>query len=444
MSEVGRSRTPRLPADLAGAVARALSVPVALLSRGTSGWRFEADAFPDADAVGRSASRGDARTDQPWTAIEIGEASNREWVLVVPGSAAQWSDASGLEALIASVRDDLARRLDGESPQGSAFARRLYAFARRLSRAGDASRTHQIILSVMAQQVRARTASIAVYSESERLLTISATRGYPHVLVEHVRIRPGAGVLGHAFATGKAVIGRASEHVHPRRLRYAGDTYLVVPLLADKGPVACVALTDRVSGEFDERDLECARMLGATAGLALARERVTESLDELTRVATVDPVTGLFNRRYFETRLHAEVQRARRQSQDLALLMVDIDDFKRINDTFGHLEGDRALKEVADLLRSGVRIFDLCARYGGEEFAIVMPGATRQMATQVAERIRRGIQERSRLDPLPVTVSIGVGLLKPDHAPEDLIGVADRALIAAKRAGKNAVLSDEG
>src|SRR4029453_15145019 len=148
-------------------------------------------------------------------------------------------------------------------------------------------------------------------------------------------------------------------------------------------------------------------LLAAPAALALAGQRMSENLDQLTRVARVERVTGLFNRRYFETRIQAEVQRARRQQQDLALLMVDIDDFKRINDTFGHLEGDRALRDVADLLRRGVRIFDVCARYGGEEFAIVMPGASRQMAVQVAERIRQGVYDRSRVAPLPMTLSIG-------------------------------------
>ena len=186
-----------------------------------------------------------------------------------------------------------------------------------------------------------------------------------------------------------------------------------------------MTLTDRCDGRaFEDRDLAAARLLAAPAALALwPGSASNETLDELTRAATVDAVTGLFNRRYFETRIQAEVQRARRQQQDLALLMVDIDDFKRINDTFGHLEGDRALRDVADLLRRGVRIFDVCARYGGEEFAIVMPGATREMAVQVAERIRQGMHERSRLTPLPMTVSIGVGFLGPDQSQEELIAV---------------------
>ena len=132
----------------------------------------------------------------------------------------------------------------------------------------------------------------------------------------------------------------------------------MLPLLASGQCLAVVTLTDRADGlAFESRDLASARLFAAPAALALARERVAESLSELTRAATVDPVTGLYNRRYFETQIQAEVQRARRQQQDLALLMVDIDDFKRINDTLGHLEGDRALHDVANLLRRGVRIF---------------------------------------------------------------------------------------
>jgi diguanylate cyclase (GGDEF)-like protein len=267
---------------------------------------------------------------------------------------------------------------------------------------------------------------------------ITATYGYPSAIVEHVRIEPGQGVIGQAFVTARPAIGQPD--VATRRLRYRTNSFMILPLVASGHCLAVIALTDRADGEaFESRDLASARLLAAPAALALARHRVSESLDELTRAATVDPVTGLFNRRYFEAQIQAEVQRARRQQQDLALLMVDIDDFKRINDTLGHLEGDRVLRDVANLLRRGVRIFDLCARYGGEEFAIVMPGATRQVAVQVAERIRRSMHERSLQSAVAMTVSVGVGLLGPDETEEDLIGAADRALMSAKRAGKDVV-----
>jgi diguanylate cyclase (GGDEF)-like protein len=290
--------------------------------------------------------------------------------------------------------------------------------------------------------VHAQPGALAIWNAREDALTISASLGYPRELVEDVRIAPDTGIIGRVFAARKPVLERAAPG--SRRLRYATDSYLAVPLLAATGDaLAVVALTDRADRRaFQLSDLDCVRSFAAPAALALAGDRLQTSLDELTRAATTDPVTGLLNRRYFETRIEVELQRARRQHQDLALLMVDIDDFKRVNDIYGHLRGDRILREVADLLRGGVRIFDVCARFGGEEFVIVMPGASAQVAEQVAERIRRRVEARSRLDPVPTTVSIGIAMLGFGDSREDLLRAADSALIAAKRAGKNVVQMD--
>lgn len=325
------------------------------------------------------------------------------------------------------------------------FSRRLYAFSRRLARDADSIRAHQLVLRTLAAQANARTGALATYVAAEDALTIAATHGYPQSVVEHLRIVPGEGVIGRAFATGRPTLGRSTDlQPRPPRLRYRTDSYIAVPLVAGARRLGVVTLTDRGDGHaFDDGDFAAVRILAANAALAMSRERLTANLTELTRIATVDAVTGLFNRRYFEGRLEAEVQRARRQRQELALLMIDIDDFKRINDTWGHLEGDRALREVADLLRSGVRIFDVCARYGGEEFVIVMPGASAEVATHVAERIRRQVEQRAAHDPLPITISIGIGMLRARDAMDDLIARADRALIAAKTAGKNLVWIDD-
>jgi diguanylate cyclase (GGDEF)-like protein len=108
------------------------------------------------------------------------------------------------------------------------------------------------------------------------------------------------------------------------------------------------------------------------------------------------------------------------------------------------VEGDRALRDVADLLRGGVRIFDVCARFGGEEFVIVMPGATAAVPMQVAERIREAVERHSAKEPLPITVSVGVGTMGPSMGVDHLVRAADRALIAAKTAGKNVVWIDDG
>jgi diguanylate cyclase (GGDEF)-like protein len=220
---------------------------------------------------------------------------------------------------------------------------------------------------------------------------------------------------------------------------------MVLPIVAGNERLGVIALTDRHDARrFDARDFAAARVMVSSAASAFSRQRLHERLDKLTQLATVDPVTGLFNRRYLETRLEAEVERARRQGQDLALLLIDIDDFKRVNDTRGHLEGDRILRDVADLLRAGVRIFDVCARYGGEEFVIVMPAASATVAQQVAERIRLRVERSFTNDSPAVTVSVGVGMLEHSHTADELVDVADHALIAAKKAGKNLVWTGEG
>lgn len=433
--------------DASNAVLRALShavrMPVALLSRADSGWRFEGEALPAgmppaAPGADRAAALVSAPADQ-WTGIDLGVVNEREWIFIVPGTAERWSAVPWLDRFVNQARGSLEQGLEMEDAIYLArLSRRSFAFSRRLARRPPGSPSlFRLILRTLAAQAGARTGCIAMpSSEPGGRLRIVATVGYPHAIVEHVRVHSGDGILGQVFETRRAVRGVAL----PRRPRHATDSYLAIPIVTGKTCLGVVALTDRADGrEFDERDLTAVRALAAPAALALARDAMFGDIDALTRAATVDSLTGLFNRRYFESRLEAEFQRVRRHGLDMALLMADIDDFKRINDSLGHQEGDRVLREVADLLRGGVRIFDVCARFGGEEFAILMPSASADVAVQVAERIRRRVEERSRQDTLPVTLSVGVAVLEASDTIEALVGAADRALISAKRQGKNQV-----
>ena len=159
--------------------------------------------------------------------------------------------------------------------------------------------------------------------------------------------------------------------------------------------------------------------------------------------AAIDPLTGLFNRRHFLSRLEEEVQRARRQRSPLAVMMLDVDDFKQLNDRLGHPVGDAVLREVGDVLRRSVRLFDVCARQGGDEFAILMPGSSPEDSRQIAERIRAGIEDSrpsaaSGSDDVRLAASIGIAAFANTTA-EDLMDRADRALYAAKRLGKNRI-----
>ena len=155
--------------------------------------------------------------------------------------------------------------------------------------------------------------------------------------------------------------------------------------------------------------------------------------------------SGLANYRVFYKKLREEWERSERYKLPLSLVMLDLDDFKRVNDSVGHPSGDRVLREFAVLVSGGARGTDLAARYGGEEFAMILPHTDRERAQHVAERLRAAVAEFSFLEPehpLRLTVSAGVATFAsgPDIASaEQLVSAADRALYAAKKAGKNRV-----
>jgi diguanylate cyclase (GGDEF)-like protein len=155
-------------------------------------------------------------------------------------------------------------------------------------------------------------------------------------------------------------------------------------------------------------------------------------------------LTGLHNRRSVRESLAVEVHRARRQRQALSVLILDADGFKDVNDTFGHQAGDALLKDIADVLRHTVRVFDVSARVGGDEFAVLMPGSDTNAAALTGERIRRLLAglpvPRTAEGTSPkLSVSIGVAMLQPNGSPEDLLDDADRALYQAKTAGGDQV-----
>lgn len=443
---------------LVSGLALVFAAPVALLSRDSLGWRFEAQAFPPASGSAAFPSMPDtgetivesvwqlqSESAEGWTVLALEAAADRDWTLLLRGSSGLWTTRPGFNELVEKIGWSVGQVATREREEyTSRLERRLHAFNRRLAREHVDARLNSLVLRTVAAQVNARTASLAVFDEADNALAIVATVGYPLSIVGHIRIPSGEGLIGSAHASGKSVVGRAPS-IGPRRIRYCTDSYLILPMLAGQTRLAVLALTDRRDGcAFDRRDFAAAKLFVSAAASAFGRERLRARLAEVTELATVDPVTALFNRRYFEKRLEAEIERARRQQQDLAVLLIDIDDFKRVNDTRGHLEGDRILREVADVLRAGVRIFDVCARYGGEEFVIVMPAATELVARQVAERIRLNIEQSFSHDRPAVTVSIGGGMLGDRASGNDLVDLADRALIEAKKAGKNLVSMDRG
>ena len=177
---------------------------------------------------------------------------------------------------------------------------------------------------------------------------------------------------------------------------------------------------------------------GEQLALGLQRLNLYRKVQES---ATHDGLTHLLVRRYFLQRLEDELERARRRSATVAFLMVDLDRFKEVNDTYGHLVGDLVLREMAHRLRGAVREMDLVGRYGGEEFEVVLPEADLELATLIADRIRRAVES----DPVAaydeevrITVSVGVAVFPRDAGtPVELIERADEAMYRAKELGRN-------
>jgi two-component system cell cycle response regulator len=175
-------------------------------------------------------------------------------------------------------------------------------------------------------------------------------------------------------------------------------------------------------------------------------DRLREIHRQSLELAATDALTGLHNRRYLDAHLARQIQRAKETRKPCSVLILDIDHFKRINDTFGHQAGDEVLKGLAESFKFNIRGIDLACRFGGEEFVIVMPETERADAEAVAERLREAIASKLfSLGPgreeIPVTASIGIAILDPaTDSPQTLLERADKALYEAKANGRNKVV----
>jgi diguanylate cyclase (GGDEF)-like protein len=204
----------------------------------------------------------------------------------------------------------------------------------------------------------------------------------------------------------------------------------------------------RVDGEATLRVGDKVR-LGNSTILRVTRSTEPEAMyaKQMYQAVLRDGLTGAFNRRYLDDRIKTEIAFAERHSEPLALLLLDLDHFKDINDVFGHQAGDTVLKRFVELLQQQVRIEDVVARYGGEEFAVLCRETAVDQAMVLAERLRKAVDEfpfEHEGVPIPATVSIGVSniLDRPKITPEGLVEAADKALYAAKEGGRNQCRSD--
>ena len=308
----------------------------------------------------------------------------------------------------------------------------------------DLHRILAVVLDTAMASTRARAGAVLMREGDRDELVLAVGRGLAASGVpERLRVPLAAGVSGGVARSGTAVRGRAGQgrdELAAAEGEPTGVPLVAVPLKSSDAVVGVLLLWEREDGEcFDDADLSTLRAFTTQATVAVDNVVLH---DEARRLSVTDGLTGLTNYRGFQMTVGKEIERAARFSRPLALLLLDLDHFKLVNDVWGHQRGDEVLVELAARVSAQVRDVDTLARYGGEEFVVVLPETDRHGAVQAAERIRAAVRRRPFGEPgeppLEVTVSIGVAVF-PEHGTSSsaLLRRADEALYAAKRAGRD-------
>ncbi|HWI51904.1 MAG TPA: sensor domain-containing diguanylate cyclase [Symbiobacteriaceae bacterium] len=320
----------------------------------------------------------------------------------------------------------------------------LHQIALSLSTTLDVHRLMEIILEQLGQFWGYYHGAILLIDEQSGELIVAAARDYSRAAGQH--FAPDRGICGHVFRTGQPVL----VHDVTKDPRYiegvpGARSELAVPLIWEGRTLGVLNVESHEVAAYTRADLDLLTTVAEQAAASFGNARLHAETRDL---AITDSHTGLFNYRHFQEQLAVAVREAQLMATHVSLLMLDLDFFKRCNDTYGHPTGDAVLQQFARVVRESCRTGDQVFRYGGEEFTVILPGAQEEVAVRVAERIRErvaqyGFVTRSgrRLD-FQITVSIGVSSYPRDCLSHgDLLIAADKALYAAKAGGRNRVVS---
>jgi len=321
----------------------------------------------------------------------------------------------------------------------------LYRISNMASQAGALGATLNSMLEIAAEVLPQGEAAILLLDESNKTLRVAAGQGYQSA-VRFLEIPVGQGITGRCAQTGVTQVVHDIDGLEDEEAYIPGvpgaRSEVAVPLIAD-GMIIGVFNAESVQPHaFNDEHVQTLTVIARQAAEVI---RSAQLLQETRRLAVTDALTGLFNRRHFNQQLEENVSRAARYDEPLALIFLDVDHFKSVNDRFGHHAGDRCLQALARTLRENVRDSDQIARIGGEEFAVLLIRADRELALSIAERLRDRIDDLiiEEDPPLPVhlTASLGIAFFREDgDDPRSLMRSADRALYTAKRLGRNRVV----
>jgi diguanylate cyclase (GGDEF)-like protein len=291
------------------------------------------------------------------------------------------------------------------------------------------------------------TGSLSIYKPDRNELFLVSASGFSSefYLSNRYQVRPG-GLTEHILSQNEpVVVPRISDYPafnNPVLLKEGIQSLIAIPLISDQGPVGILYVDDYKERTFSSSVIEVLKLLAIQATIAIQKQHAFEQIKALS---ILDPVTGLFNRRYFNEILTSEIERAYRLTRPLSIILFDIDHFKGINDHHGHMIGDQVLKELARLFGEMLRRYDVFCRFGGDEMLILMSDTEIAGAKMVAERLRTAASE-SKLLPAgsSLSCSFGVNSLEANEIPrltrDEFLNRADVALYEAKKQGRNRVI----
>ncbi len=326
----------------------------------------------------------------------------------------------------------------------------LYNISQAVNFIDDLKRLLQVIIQKALVTLDAEKGSLMLYDYSQNTLQVRIVSGLADKKLEEsinngavqcAKIAVGEGIAGTVFSERKPIItnlGSADPRFAIKESLANTKSLLCVPLIAKGEAIGVINITNKKHDKlFNQKDLEFITSLANQAAIAIDNAKLYE-------LATKDGMTKLYIYRHFITLLENEIRRCSRYKRNMSLIMMDIDNFKKINDTYGHLTGDSILKSLATTLQETIRKIDIPARYGGEEFVVILPETDKKEAAIIAERIRKNISqieikvnEGKTLSP---TVSIGIAQFELDGIePKELINSADIALYHSKHNGKNTI-----
>ncbi len=281
---------------------------------------------------------------------------------------------------------------------------------------------------------------VSIFLKDDEDLVLRAHHGdlTPRI-AEGGRLPSREGLLGRSLSESKTLIENDIATV-PDYVAIYSETgsRMCIPLISFGQTLGVLVLDSDRTGSFSVSEMQSLESVADICATAVQNAHYVERVKQL---AYLDGLTGIFNRRCFELRIEEELERARRFDSGMAVIMVDIDQFKRLNDEFGHLLGDEVLRQVSSIFSQQLRKIDVVCRYGGEEFAILLSQTTHQHALGVAEKLRR-IIDTWQFPGVPRSVTISAGVATcPEHGTtrDDLVKAADAGLYAAKQAGRNCV-----